>query len=203
MSIFALTVDRYVAVKYALRYQNIVTIARLFVLLTSIWLSSVILAVTPQLIVLSSSNADLTADFYEKCIHMPLYLIISVVSVLLSFWIRRIRDQHVADIKKRNHYFGVEAEKLNVLQNLATAVWDVIKLNFVNAFLMVLANVLTIVHAYCFNGQNVTIFAMLGLTRSLYALSNPIVYALTMTELKQQYVKLIKCNVVSVIENSF
>ena len=190
MSTFALTIDRYLAVQYALRYNNIVTIGRLLILLASVWISSAILAATPHLIVLLSSQTASSADLYEKFIHMPLYLLISVVSVLLSIWIRRIRNQHVAIIKKRNHYFGVEAEKLNVLQNLATAVWDVIKLNFVTAFLVVLANVLNIIHMYCFHGENVTLFAMLGLTRSLYALSNPIVYVLTMTELKQQYLRL-------------
>ena len=125
----------------------------------------------------------------RRCVHLSLYLFSSIILIYSAFLIRHIRNSHLAVIKKRSMYFGVEREKLNVLQNLRMAVLDVIKLNLITATLIIICNIFIVFYF-------VPHYELIGhvsiLIGGIYLCSNPIVYILSMTELKQKYKKLFK-----------
>jgi hypothetical protein len=194
LSTFGITIDRYVAVVYCLRYREFVTNNRLLVSLLLLWISSIVLAIIPSLI---TSNLK-WRELYTDCIHVPLYLLCSVCLVLTSLWIRRIRNKHVEAIKKRNVYFGIESERLSTLQNLSASVLEIIKLNFMTAVLVIFGNILGVVFNYYLDEpKNFAMLVVLHVVRILYVLSNPIVYMLTMTDLRKRYSKILNCKSVN------
>ena len=189
ISTVAITVDRYVAVVHCLHYRDIATKRRMLVAIVLIWTLSLLLSVLPSII----TQDHAYRLFVRDCIHCPVYLMCSVFLVCSSLLIQYVRNKHVVAIKKRKVYFGIEDERLGILQNLKLAVMEVIRLNFVTALLVFVGNILDVVDKYYWKGANVPLFVATIVFKASYMMSNPIVYILTMTELKVQYRKIFSC----------
>ena len=188
LSTFGITHDRYIAVRYSLHYTKIVTKLRIYIGIISLWLFSLIIATIPCVVFTDLEKVE----FYSNCIHIPIYLSGCVILTISSLYIHHIRNKHETSIKKRNIYFGVHGEQFTILQNLANSVLDIIKLNFVTAALIAMTNVFDLVYLYHYNSNNSTVFIFLCVTRTMYVLSNPVVYVLSMSELKQCYKNLFR-----------
>ena len=181
----AITVDRYVAVVYCLRYREIITKRVIIASILLIWSISLLFVSIP---LMCTTNSEIRT-LIHRCIHIPLYLFSSIILIYSGFWIRHIRNSHLAVIKKRNMYFGVEGERLNVLQNLRMAVLDMIKLNLITATLIIISNIFMVFYLVPSYDDIGHVSILIG---GIYLCSNPIVYILSMTELKQKYKKLFK-----------
>ena len=151
---------------------------------------SIVLAVIP---VLCASKQNRNVSFYTDCIDIPLNILCSLCLIFASLWIRYIRNKHQKEITKRQVYFGVEQERLHVLQRLKTTILDVIKLNFVTSFLLICSSLVKVSFVY---GVAVKT-PLLGLFVSrillvVYVASNPFVYICSMSDLRGEYKKLIR-----------
>ena len=94
----------------------------------------------------------------------------------------------------RNVYFGVADERLNILQNLSSAVWETIKLNLVTAVLIIMGDVLRLLHTYHTRCHSLHFLHAMHVVSSLYFLSNPLLYMVVMTDLRQCYTDVVcKC----------
>lgn len=189
LSTLFITVDRYIAVVHCLHYRQIATKRRVLLSIAFIWIISFLFSVFPAFL---SSNYEYRL-FLSDVIHCPIYLISSILLVCSSLLIRYIRNKHVLAIKKRNIYFGIEDERLGMLQNLKLAVLDVIRLNFVTAFLVFVGNIVDMFDKYYCKRRNTPLVIISIIFRASYMITNPIVYILAMTELKEQYGKVVSC----------
>jgi len=190
LSTLGITIDRYIAVMYCMKYNEYVTKPRICFALSLLWIFSAFLASIPTM---AGSTHEMTS-LYRDCVHVPLYLACCIFFVGSSIYIWYVRNKHVAEITKRNVYFGFIAERLGILQNLAKSVVDIIKLNVLTAFLVILIQVLKVVNYYWLDEREHVIFIILTLARAMYIMSNPVIYMLTMTELREQYKRIFKCN---------
>ena len=189
LSTLCMTLDRYVAVVYCLRYSNIMNKSFLILLLCAVWVSSFILAMIPFLL----SDEPEKRRLYGNCILVPVFIVSCIILIFASLWIRRIRNLHITNIKKRRIYFGVQEEKLSTLQNLKASILDLFKLNYVTAILLLNAEVFRMIMIYQFRSKNVPINIIVGVFSVLYVVTNPVVYIMSMRDLKKIYKEMICC----------
>ena len=81
LSTLALTLDRYIAVKYCLRYAEIMTPSRVIQMVISIWIPSILLAAIPHTIGYSTREER---KLISDCIHVPLYFIFIAIFYFIS-----------------------------------------------------------------------------------------------------------------------
>lgn len=186
---FGMTLDRYIAVVYSLEYRGMLSKSRLTLFLILLWIMSFLLTAIPTLITSDEIKRSMYCDF----VLVPIYIFTCVASVVASLWIRSIRNKHEKEIKKRNTYFGIESETLGVLESLKTSLLDVIKLNLITAVLLLNAEILRMISKYCFNSMNIPLSMTVTFLSFLYVIMNPIVYIISMSELKQEYRNLLCC----------
>lgn len=185
LSTLSLTVDRYVAVVYCLKYQAYVTRVRIIGFIMVIWIWSLLISLIPAVLQRNPGQLELYGDYISK----PLNFVVCILLLVGSFWIRKVRNVHIDRIKERNVYFGVAGEKLSVLQSLKTSIMDVMKLNIVTAVLIIVYHSTSAISKYFFKQENFLSNSVAAVFGMLYLISNPIVYVLNMSELKQEYKK--------------
>ena len=112
--------------------------------------------------------------------------------MLCALWIRHIRNKHENEVKKRRTYFGLPGQNISLSLNMAAWVLDIMKLNLITTFLLGSSNILYLVHVYLFLREKFYLFAILNIFRTLYVVSNPFVYVLSMRGLKRHYKRLFK-----------
>lgn len=195
ISMLGMAADRFVAVIYCMRYTEIVTTKRLVLFLLLIWIVSFLLSVIPLMVTRNMQRVE----FYGDCILVPTYCIVCVLCVTISLWIRNVRNKHVAIILKRNIHFGVQDEKLTILQSLKTSILDIIKLSFFSSVLLLNTELFRLIWVYS-DKSSVTLSVLVGLWKTMYVVSNPIVYIISNTGLKKEYKHLCKRNNVHVDE---
>ena len=90
------------------------------------------------------------------------------------------------DIRKTSRRFGIVSEKLNMLSKLTKSMKDVMKLNIVTIILVISSNMAKLYSNYFDTAKQYVTISMI--TFAIYIISNPFLYAVIMTELRQQYV---------------
>lgn len=199
LSTLGITLERYIAVEYCLHYYKIVTTKRLSVFLITVWCTALS---STMAILFSSSNPEVRI-FYYGYICGSLSVIACSILLVSSFWIRRIRNKHEKEIKKRNVYFGIHDERLGILANLKASIADIIKLNLITAVLIVLGVVFYLVKIHQCRMKDCTVSNVYGVLRGLYIVSNPFLYILSLRELKEQYLKSFRRqNIVSIVSDA-
>ena len=184
----AMTVNKFISVEYCLRYHDIVTTRRLFVSFFCVWISSCVAAAVPFI----CTSSVVKREQINDCIMCTLYTTLSLLMVVCSLYIRSVRNAHEMKIRQRKSYFGVAEERLHILQRLSTSVFDIIKLNVTTSVIVIITVICRVAHKYVFQKNSSTAHSVLHFMVSLYVISNPIVYAVTITELKQEYKKITK-----------
>ena len=72
----------------------------------------------------------------------------SILLVSLSLYTIYTRRKHVQAIRKIHPHFGVEKEKLDILQRLNQSHKDIFRLNIVTAFVIAITSISTICYQY-------------------------------------------------------
>ena len=119
-----LAIDRFIAVRYCLRYQLTVTTMRIIWSFLATWLVSVIITGVQWV------NVSQTFDFRRNnfITLTCLQLVISVLLLSLSRYTQLTRKRHMRRINVRKKYFGVEKEKYDTLKVLKNSLIDSFKL---------------------------------------------------------------------------
>ena len=176
-----LTFDRYIAVSLALRYHEVITNARIFKAISSFFVLSLLLLLVPYFGELKYDGVGMVA------MNSILNLIISIFILSMAIYTIKIRRKHIMNMRSRSLQFGVEAEKLNLLESLKGSIHDVMRLNV----LTVIFIFLTVIFALLTLSFDEEIFIKLrNITISLYIVSNPIVYISVLSELRAEIKKL-------------
>lgn len=116
LTIAILAIDRFISVKYCLRYQLILTTRRIIWSFLATWLASAIITG------LQWFNLSQSFDFRRNSFItlICLRVLISVLLLSLSRHTQLTRKRHMKKIKVRREYFGVDKEKLDALKVLKT-----------------------------------------------------------------------------------
>ena len=128
-----LVVDRFIAMKYCLRYQLILTKRRIIWSFLATWLVSVILTGVQWV------NVSQLFDFRRKnfitltCLRVVMFVLL----LTLSRYTQLTRKKHMKKIKIRKKYFGVEKEKFDTLKVLKNRLIDSFKLYISTVIAMV------------------------------------------------------------------
>ena len=188
LTTLAMTVNKFISVEYCLRYHDIVTTRRLFVSFFCVWISSCVAAAVPFI----CTSSVVKRKQINDCIMCTLYTTLSLLMVACSLYIRSVRNGHELKIRQRKSYFGATEERLHILQRLSTSVFDIIKLNVATSVIVIIIVVCRVTYKYVFQKNSSAAHSVLLIMNSLYVISNPIVYAVTITDLKQEYKKITK-----------
>ena len=179
-----ISVDRYIAIQYCLRYGQIVTKQTLGISIIISWCASIFL----KLIHIVENEKLKKHDSYFKTIdNITRYVFIfgsCIALVCLSLRMFQIRRKHIKLILGRKTHFGVEKEKLDKLTDLKQSIKNVFRLNLATAVIVISANICKLCNDYtkAYAANELT-----ALFNALYILSNPFLYVLTMSELREHY----------------
>ena len=120
LSTALLAIDRYIAVKYTLRYQTILTERKMILLLVILWVISLI--IPGETSVIASSRDEY--QHISAIIFINIRLTVSVLLLSLSKYTHHVRKRHMNNIRKRRIYFGVEKEQLDRLKKIKKSLKD-------------------------------------------------------------------------------
>ena len=187
LSIFTtvyISIDRYIAIRFCLEYHLVVTKRRLVYLIILSWIFSIIITLFPEF------EEPKYKVRYRRLSRDIIHYIIVVFSIIILIYVSlhtiRIRRKHVKNIRKTSRRFGIVSEKFNMLSKLKKSMKDVTKLNIVTIILVISSNIAKLYSNYFApTKQYVTISTIMF---AIYVISNPFLYAVIMTELRQQYV---------------
>ena len=135
-----LAIDRYIAVKFSLRYESIMTKNKLFVTLGIIW--AVSMAITGVAFI----N---TPNYFDYKVHMfiiltTLRIFVGTLLISISKYASAVANRHLNTINKRRQYFGIEKEKKDRLERVKDTLKDSFKFYIVTILIMVILTVIGI-----------------------------------------------------------
>ena len=179
-----ISVDRYIAIRYCLRYGQIVTRRNLGISIIISWCASILL----KLVYLLETEKFKKHDWYIKIIdQITRYVFIfgsCIALVCLSLRMLHIRRKHIKFIMGRKTHFGAEKEKLDILRELKQSIKNVFRLNFATAAIVISANICRICSSFT---TAYAAYLLSVLFTMIYFSSNPFLYALIMSELREHY----------------
>ena len=124
-------------------------------------------------------------------IHIPCNILILVLLIISSLVVKHIRNKHAKAITKRRLCFGLEEERLNMLQKLSTSIKDLMKFNFITAALLISFELCKLIFTHNLFGSTPGHLPSIQLLKLLYLALNPIMYVISMSGLKKAYKTLI------------
>ena len=171
-----LSFDRYIAVRWSLQYEAILTKVKVILVLCFIWIVSILLGGIQWV------NVNTYAD-YHLHIFITLSLLNTTTSTLIlvvSKYTDAVRKQHMNNIQKRLNYFGVAKEKFDRLKYLKSSLKDSFKLFISTAIIINLQTILGIIELY----ESNNLFDIKLYVIFLMSVTDLIVLWLTQTEIK-------------------
>ena len=190
LSTLGISLDKYLSIKYSLRYHSIVTQKKILLFIGFSWMvSTVFAAVTILLDAITVKS---------KCYYILHHLQQFFISLLLIFcaaYIRHIRNAHEKQITLRKRHFGefgVQAEQLNILKRLRRSVVDVMRLNCTTALIIILGVILGAINRYSSLEGNYDLLTILRVMYLFYLSSNPIIYIVVTSGLRKEYKRMLR-----------
>ena len=140
LTLVFLAVDRYIAVRYSLRYQMILTKKKTCFVLAAVWLFS---------FSISGMTWIKVSGYYKHKRNILITLAVfrvttSALLLTLSKYTNTIRKKHINSIEKRTKYFGVTKEKLGILKALKKSLEDSFKLYIATVFVQIAATIASV-----------------------------------------------------------
>ena len=177
-----LSFDRYIAVSRALRYNQMITTTRIFKCVSSFWVLSLLIVLASQF-EKPKHILTLTYSIGSVVLNVIHILVSSIFIISVAGYAITIRKKHITDIKSRRSRFGVEAEKLNLLQSLKCSIHDVMKLNI---FTVIVILLIAISSFLLLSVRVVSFLRLRNLAFSIYVVSNPVIYISVLSELRSE-----------------
>ena len=184
LSTLGISVDRYISVEYSLRYHNIVTGCQVVKSIALIWITSIIFAT-----ITSSVSAALHNWAYFHFPQLVVRIVLSLALMASGFHVRNVRNKHEQEIVQRKRYFGVKEEQLGALRSLKESVVGVLRLNVTTAVLGLLSSISEVV--WYLKHEHI-VFTMVQVVHGVNLFSNPFLYIITMSQMRTEYVKVIR-----------
>ena len=176
----AMTLDRYLKVQHGLRYHQLATKKRMVVALVVLWVSAAVVPTIPVL---------LEEDMFAQTLIVRLVCsVCSGLMISVSLWVKYVRKKIMTNIARMNNYFGIHAEKFNMLKRLKGSIREMVQLSLITSGLILLSSVNLILNQTL---MGLTPLKLVSISLdTLYLFSNPFVYMIVMKDLRCHYCKL-------------
>ena len=193
----AINIDRYLKVKYGLRYYEIVLTRRLVAAITITWTFAIFFCVIPMSL-MNDDSQKLVMSF-----KLGFNIFCSIVMLLSSMWVVSTRNSHSRRIKQQQDVvakarYNQEAlptqvsvtlrsrsDGVQVLKSIKKATQEMIRLSLVTALMIIVGSTLHLLMPY----WKKFVLQMVGvLAREMYIMSNPFVYIYVMADLRKHYI---------------
>ena len=197
----AINLDRYLKVKFGLRYYEIVLTERLTIAIILTWPFAVLFCVIPMASIGDDDKRLLTT------FQLGFNIFFSFVMLLSSMWVVRTRNMHARAIKQQEDAVAKArydreaatssstqmaarrrrplADMAQLLSSIKKATREVIRLSFISAFLIIVGSALHILELY---SRNIVLHMMGIFANEIYIISNPFVYIFVMGDLRNHYI---------------
>ena len=179
-----ISVDRYIAIQYCLRYRKIVTKQNLGISIIISWCTSIFLKLIPMVETLKLKKYDSYLKIIDEIIRYVFIFGSCIAIVCLSLRMFHIRHKHIKLILGTKTHFGVEKQKLDKLRDLKQSIKNVFRLNLATAVILISGNICRIFRSYT---TSYAAYLLTVLFYIIYFASNPFLYALIMSELREHY----------------
>ena len=184
-----ISMDRFIAIRFCLRYAQIMSRKTLYLMVTVGWLLSISFGMLPCIIdaciedIYLQGNSLTGRVIYAVVINSWFIILISI-----STYIIIVRRNHAKRIEIGNVRFGVGQERIDIIKKIQRSIKDVLRLNFITVILVELIFVLAMVNWNETNDNMIgKVVVIIG---AIYFMSNPIVYATVMSDLRKCYTKI-------------
>ena len=178
-----ISIDRYIAIKFCLRYTSIVTNKRLISLIAVSWFLSAILAFLPMFEAPKYINNIKYKRLSSDIIRYSLIVLSSVVMIAQAVYTVSIRKKHVKKIKRTESQFGNVSGERDIIRKLRQSMKDVMNLNMLTLLFVVSSNTVMFYSDYVAPLNRYLTLLLF----SFYIGSNPFVYACIMSDLRAEY----------------
>ena len=180
-----ITLDRYVYIAQCLRYKDVMTKYRIFLMIVIAWMASFLFALIPSFVPVNNKNRDLLNDIIQS----TLYFSLSSVILYISIYMKRIRHNHSVQVKKDSLRFNIPGKRPNIFNQLNGSMMDVLRLNMETIFFYISTTLTYLLWKYLYQQDNKCLMIVTTTLWLLYIVSNPLVYVLTNVELRTEYKK--------------
>ena len=168
-----LTLDRYITIRYCLRYHSMISVRRSYIVMVFTWILS---------IVLTFAEISLRKRFSFNRAHLITDVVLAVcciITVTIGAYTLKIRQKHVKSITSQDLYFGVQAQRLTILRRLKQTIIDTLRINFFAVFIVILHIIIHSVYDKRNRNSLLVLF--------IYSTLNPPIFAATLTELRKSW----------------
>ena len=182
-----LIVDRWLAVKYSLRYHALVTKRKINIsILLSLFGGFIIFSCLFFIEGVESISNDHMYFTNRSTLAFLVILRISTCVVIIVFGKStiRLRNESEANRPPGANLHGVEAERLDIIIKLKRSIKDVFKLNIWTCVFLLPLTFTTLTHLL-FKEAPIQLFRLKFLLNLLYLVSNPIIYLTCFTRVRQ------------------
>ena len=186
-----IAVDRFIAVKYALRYNALVTKRRLvYAILSCGFVNIVVLCCLLFIVGYSevAENSVLVSNtgvwIYISCMG----LLTCVTIFILGKITKALRDGNEKRIQDLNNIHGNNAEELDLVKKLKQTIKDMIKLNFWTCISLIPLSISSLIIAFGSDVQKTALVANIIFAK-IYALLNPIIYLTSFEKIREYWAR--------------
>ena len=176
--------------RYPLRYHNIATRQRLIMLVFFVWCFTACVSILSKIPFLFDQTSVHLLTIIDVILHRVFDIVALILLIVASLYVLRVRRRHMEEIRKRRRYFGLHGEELHVLKSMAVSIREIFKLNIFTALLVITEAVCRLLNLFCVPGVYKYWFRIPGF---IFFMSNPFVYMCVMKELRNHYLRLLKC----------
>ena len=188
ISTVLISLDRYIAIVWCLRYKEIVTNKNVAIISITSWCVSLAVTLLPTIEYAQIWKGNFHYRSGSQIYRSVVAFSCCIALVFLSIILLRIRRNHIKAIALRKSDFPNKKEKLDILHGLKESAKCVFRLNIATVTILVILNAASLCYEY-----NVIKSNVVGKICSvIYLFSNPVLYALIMTEMRMHYYKGVK-----------
>ena len=136
------SIDRFIAIRYCLRYVHIMKKSRLYILIAAGWFLSISFGMFPYI----EERNMIPHAVYRLILYIIVVHSCSIMLTAFSAYIIFVKRKHLRRIQKLNQCFGTTHEPFHRLVNLQRSITDVLKLNIITVVLIEILFILQLVY---------------------------------------------------------
>eukprot|EP00111_Clytia_hemisphaerica_P013964 TCONS_00041110-protein len=183
--------DRWIAMQFALRYHALVTKGKINIAILVSSITAFVVDITLSFSVASGDQQRrmVPSNNYIMTLFCLLRTITCVYIIIFAKRTLRVRSQNEARIQNITNFHGAEAERLVIMKRLTRSIKDVWALNIGTSVFLLPTIVVTLFFDVSFPqmmnfSERLLVFAV---ANGIYLISNPIVYLLCFTKIRQYW----------------